>query len=239
LTGDSIESIGNRSDMTGDGDVLAVARGAGRTYKLGEAEVGLWEVDLTVRSGEFLAIVGPSGSGKSTLMHLLGLLDTPNRGSLELFGVRSENLSPRERAGLRSERIGFVFQAFHLAPKRTVAQNVSAGLLFCRARSERDAMVRAALARVGMAHRLDQRVDTLSGGERQRTAVARAIAKRPSLLLADEPTGNLDRTNGELVYGLLREAAAGGAAVVVVTHDLAFAEQADRTVQVLDGRLVA
>jgi putative ABC transport system ATP-binding protein len=223
----------------GLGVPVAIADGAGRTYELGGSEVGLWEVDLTLRSGEFIAIVGPSGSGKSTLMNLLGLLDTPNRGHLELFGSRVDDLSPRQRAGLRSERIGFVFQSFHLAPKRTVAENVASGLMFCRARSERAELVRSALERVGLDDRHHQRVDTLSGGERQRTAVARALAKGPGLLLADEPTGNLDRVNGEAVLRLLREATAGGAAVAVVTHDPMFAERADRTVQLLDGRLVA
>jgi putative ABC transport system ATP-binding protein len=214
-----------------------VADQVGRTYRVGDSDVGLWAASLRIAAGELVSVVGPSGSGKSTLLNLLGLLDTPSRGSLKLFGVDVGSMRPRERAAYRSTRIAFVFQSFHLSPKRSIAENVADGLLFCCPRKGRLDRVTDALKLVGLEGREHQGVETVSGGERQRVAVARALAKTPELLLADEPTGNLDRQNGQTIFDLLRETAQRGAAVVVVTHDLELAAEADRILVVSDGRI--
>lgn len=218
-------------------DVAPIVRAIalGRTYHVGVSQVGLWDATLEIRPGEFLAVLGPSGSGKSTLMNLLGLLDTPSSGTLQLFGVDVAEMSAQQRAGYRSGRIGFVFQSFYLLPKRTVNDNIATGLLFCCRRKDRQDRVQEVVDRVGLKGRGEQSVETLSGGERQRVAVARALAKSPVLLLADEPTGNLDRPNGEAVFKLLRRSAEDGAAVVVVTHNFELAAAADRMIEVLDG----
>ena len=206
---------------------------------VGSTEVGLWDANLDVRAGDFLSIVGPSGSGKSTLMNLLGLLDTPMAGELRILGVGSEEMTARHRANMRARHISFVFQSFHLSPKRSVLDNVTDGLLFSKPRSSRRATAMNALDSVGLADRGVQPVETLSGGERQRVAVARAIAKGPDLLLADEPTGNLDSANSRIVFDLLATIAAEGAAVVIVTHDRELAAQCGRTIRVSDGRTSA
>lgn len=207
-----------------------------KTYTIGSTEVGLWDASLDVVGGDFLAIVGPSGSGKSTLLNLVGLLDTPESGELRLMDTDSQQMSARDRADMRARHISFVFQSFHLSPKRTVLDNVTDGLLFSSPRRARRAPAMEALEHVGLAGRAQQQVDTLSGGERQRVAVARALAKDPALLLADEPTGNLDTANSNLIFDLLADIAARGSAVVLVTHDRDLAARCGRTVEVSDGR---
>ncbi|MEU6357438.1 ABC transporter ATP-binding protein [Streptomyces sp. NPDC047072] len=194
--------------------------------------------DLTVRGGEYVAVVGASGSGKSSLLNVLGLLDRPTAGRYLLDGVDTTGLPDAERTALRAHRIGFVFQAFHLLPHRTAVENVMLGLLYSQVpRRRRRALAAQALERVGLGHRLDAEPTTLSGGERQRVAIARALAVQPSLLLCDEPTGNLDsataRTVLDLIAGLHRE----GVTIVMITHDTSVADGAGRVVRMRDGVL--
>ncbi len=211
-----------------------------RVYRLGEAEVrALAGVSLTIPQGSFTALMGPSGSGKSTLLHILGLLDSPTGGRYLLQGRDVGELSDSERTLLRRHTIGFVFQFFHLLPRLTALGNVELPMLFAGfPRSERRERAEAALAAVGLAHRASHRPDQLSGGERQRVALARAVVMRPKLLLADEPTGNLDRASAreimELISGLNRE----GLTVVLVTHDRAIAAYAGRVLRMADGQVV-
>jgi putative ABC transport system ATP-binding protein len=198
----------------------------------------LAEVDLVVRAGEHVSIIGPSGSGKSTLLHVLGLLDRPTSGDHLLDGVPTATASEDRRAALRGARIGFVFQQFHLLPRRTVLDNVLLATLYSRfPRAEREERARAALARVGLGHRVEAVPTTLSGGERQRVAIARAVVARPSLLLADEPTGNLDTANSAGVMDLFDELHADGLTILVITHDPAVSARAQRRVRISDGVL--
>ena len=194
--------------------------------------------NLTIRRNEYVAIVGPSGSGKSTLLHLLGLLDSPTGGTYWLDGIDTAQLNDTGRAGLRAEKIGFVFQSFHLLSHRTAAENVMLAEIHRRggATNRRNRAV-AALERVGLGHRLDAYPTTLSGGERQRVAVARALMGEPSLLLADEPTGNLDSKTSESILGLFDELHATGLTLAVITHDNHVAERAQRRVRIHDGLL--
>jgi putative ABC transport system ATP-binding protein len=199
----------------------------------------LESVDLTVQAGEMVAIVGPSGSGKSTMLHLIGTLDRPSSGAVTIDGYDVAALSDRELSALRARRIGFVFQQFHLAPGRDALANVADGLLYSGVRrKEREQRARAALQRVGLADRIGHRPHQLSGGERQRVAIARAVAGEPALLLADEPTGNLDSVSGAGVVDLLRSLHEGGTTVLVITHDPAIASGLPRQVSMRDGTVI-
>jgi putative ABC transport system ATP-binding protein len=212
-----------------------------KIYRTAEVEtLALNEISMEVRAGEFVAIMGPSGCGKSTLLNTLGLLDTPTSGSFEFFGEEVARRSERELTALRRDRIGFVFQSFNLIDDLSVAENVEVALLYRRVpAAERRRRVAEALERVGIAHRARHRPQQLSGGQQQRVAVARALVSDPSLILADEPTGNLDTANGEAVMTLLTDAAAAGVTVIMVTHSLAHATVAQRTIKLLDGRVVS
>jgi putative ABC transport system ATP-binding protein len=219
---------------------VAELQAAGRTYQAGDVSVAALR-DATVRidRGEYVAIVGPSGSGKSTMLNLLGLLDHPTEGRCLVEGIDTATLTERQRAGLRSRRIGFVFQAFHLLGHRSVLENVLLATIYSRMpRSERLPAATEALERVGLSHRKDFRPTQLSGGERQRVAIARATVTRPALLLCDEPTGNLDTATGAAVLDLFDELLASGLTLVVVTHDEHAAAHARRVVPLLDGRIV-
>jgi len=212
-----------------------------REYRLeGVTVPALRGVSLTVEPGDFLAIVGPSGSGKSTLMHLLGGLDRPTSGRLLLGGRDVSSLSAAELAGLRNRVIGFVFQSFHLLTRTSARDNVALPLIYRGVRrAERRRLAGEALDRVGLSHRMHHRPNQLSGGEQQRVAIARALVTGPSVLLADEPTGNLDSASGDAVLGLLEELnAERGVALAVVTHDPAVAVRARRQVRMRDGLIV-
>jgi putative ABC transport system ATP-binding protein len=212
-----------------------------RRFAMGGGEVwALRGVEVRVRRGEYVAIVGPSGSGKSTLMNILGCLDSPTGGHYRLDGEAVEKLSDAELAAERNRKIGFVFQTFNLMARQTAVDNVALPLVYSGVpRSERKARAREALDHVGLGDRLDHRPDQLSGGQRQRVAVARALVTHPSLILADEPTGNLDQTTGREVLQLFDELHRGGATIVLVTHDPAIARQAERRIEIVDGRVQA
>jgi putative ABC transport system ATP-binding protein len=199
----------------------------------------LADVHLEIRPGEYCAIAGPSGCGKTTLLSILGLLDTPTDGRYTLSNEDVSNLSASDRARIRNRQIGFIFQAFNLIGDLTVYENVELPLTYRGMSSaERKKRVTEALERVGMSHRMKHYPSQLSGGQQQRVAVARAVAGDPAILLADEPTGNLDSTNGEAVMELLRELHRGGATICMVTHDPRYAAHADRSIHLFDGRIV-
>ncbi len=212
--------------------------GVGRSFGGQPPVIALHPADLTVRQGEYVSVTGPSGSGKSTLLHLLGLLDTPSQGRYELDGIDTGALGDRDRSTLRGRRIGFVFQSFHLLPHRTAEENVALAQVYHHVpRARRAEAAREALRLVGLAHRLDAMPTTMSGGERQRVAIARALVNRPSLLLCDEPTGNLDSANAAAVLDRFDDLHGQDYTLVVITHDPAVAARAGRQVAIRDGVL--
>ncbi len=225
--------------MTGQ---LFSARAVAKRYELGETEVvALAGVDLDIAEGEFVTIAGPSGSGKSTLLHLLGALDAPDAGSVAIEGRDLATLSERERTLVRRRRLGFVFQSFHLVPVLSALENVEYPLWIddvpAARRRER---ARAMLAAVGLEHRLDHRPDRLSGGERQRVAIARALVHEPLAVLADEPTGNLDSTNGAAIFELMLAIRRDlGTTFLLATHDPALMARSPRRIELRDGRILS
>jgi putative ABC transport system ATP-binding protein len=214
--------------------------GVKKVFLTDEVEThALSNVHLEISAGEFVAIAGPSGGGKTTLLSILGLLDTPSEGTYTLDNRPVSGLTASQRAHVRNRQIGFIFQAFNLIGDLTVFENVELPLTYRDMPSaERRDRVRAALERVGMAHRANHYPSQLSGGQQQRVAVARAVAGEPLILLADEPTGNLDSTNGEAVMDLLRELHGGGATICMVTHDPRYARHAERSIHLFDGQVV-
>ena len=226
--------------MTAAAPLLAL-RGVQKHYGEGDARLHvLHDVELEVREGEFVAIVGQSGSGKSTLLNILGCLDRPSAGSYVLDGEDTATLADDRLSEVRNSAIGFVFQSFQLVPQLTVLENVEVPMFYAGVpRAERHRVAEERLAEVGLAGRLHHRPTQLSGGEQQRVAIARALSNGPRLLLADEPTGNLDSATGEQILGLIRRLHEGGRTVVMITHDARVAAAAKRRVRILDGRVSA
>ena len=221
-------------------DPLIRFQGVSKIFHAAEVEThALSGIDLEIRAGEYLAVCGPSGCGKTSLLSILGLLDSPSEGSYVLAGEPVSSLTPAQRARVRARAIGFVFQAFNLIGDLTVLQNVELQLRYRGLPpAARRSAAHEALDRVGLLHRLHHYPAQLSGGQQQRVAVARAVAGKPLVILADEPTGNLDSANGQGVMALLRELHAGGATLVVVTHDPRYLREAGRSLYLFDGRLV-
>jgi putative ABC transport system ATP-binding protein len=214
--------------------------GVRKVYPGASTVVALDDVNFSVDSGELVAVVGPSGSGKSTLLHVMGTLDRPTEGRMRLVGVDVAEMSDRELAEMRATRIGFVFQQFFLSGHETALENVADGLLYSGiGRPARRAAAAQALAKVGLTHRIGHRPTQLSGGERQRVAIARALIGDPDIVLADEPTGNLDSNSAAAIFALLRELHDAGATILVITHDRELAARLPRRIEILDGRVVA
>ncbi len=220
-------------------DAQIELQGIERVFHLGDSAVhALAGIDLRIEAGEYISVMGPSGSGKSTLLNVLGLLDRPDAGHYRLEGRDVTTLSPDEQAQVRSRRIGFVFQSFHLVPRLTAAENIALPMVLAGLPArEREQRVRHALDGFGLADRAGHRPDELSGGQRQRVAIARATIMQPAMLLADEPTGNLDRATGDEVVRLLEQLNAGGVTLLVVTHDAAIGARARRRLLMEDGAI--
>ena len=227
--------------MTTAPTALIQLAGIERVFLLGDSEVhALHELDLRIDAGEYVAVMGPSGSGKSTLLNLIGLLDRPTAGTYHLEGRDVTTLSSVEQAHVRSTRIGFVFQSFHLVPRLTAAENIALPMMLAGIpAAERSKRVAQALGDYGLKDRADHRPDQLSGGQRQRVAIARATVMQPALILADEPTGNLDRATGDEVVRLLEGLNARGVTLIVVTHDAALGKRARRRIDMEDGMVRA
>jgi len=237
----NFNSTGNSSKNGSNGsEPLIKLEGVTKVFLTDEIEThALSGIQLEIRKGEYVSIAGPSGCGKSTLLSILGLLDTPSEGVYMLNGSPAQGLTLAERARVRNRQIGFIFQSFNLIGDLTVFENVELPLTYRgMPAAERKQRATEALERVSMAHRAKHLPSQLSGGQQQRVAVARALSGTPAVLLADEPTGNLDSRNGEAVMTLLNELHAGGATIVMVTHDARFAKQATRIVHMFDGRIV-
>ena len=213
--------------------------GIERTFRVGDQTVhALADVNLEIGAGEYVSIMGPSGSGKSTLLNILGLLDQPSAGTYELDGRDVTSLSDEEKAHVRRDKIGFVFQSFHLVPRLTALENVSVPMMLAGiGANERRQRAAASLEDYGLAERMDHRPDQLSGGQRQRVAMARATIMRPPVLLADEPTGNLDRASGHEVVSLLEQLNGSGVTLIVVTHDPDLGQRAQRQLHMVDGKI--
>jgi putative ABC transport system ATP-binding protein len=218
---------------------MILLNGVHRSFRVGDDEVhALRNVSLEIGPGEYVSVMGPSGSGKSTLLNILGLLDRPTAGVYEFDGVNVTSLDELHAAKVRREKIGFVFQFFHLVPRLTATENVELPLVLAGVPpSERATIVRGLLQEFGIAHRAKHRPDQLSGGERQRVAIARAMVMRPSAILADEPTGNLDQTTGKEVLALLEALNTRGVALILVTHDPILGNRAHRQIRMVDGEI--
>jgi len=211
----------------------------GKTYNQGSIEVcALKEVNLEITPGEFVAIIGPSGSGKSTLMNLLGCLDQPTVGDYFLENVNVKSLDSNQLAEIRNQRIGFVFQSFNLLPRATALENVELPLLYGRISNSRDKALKA-LGKVGLGERANHKPNELSGGERQRVAIARAIVNNPAIILADEPTGNLDSANGEEILRIFNDLNAEGVTIILITHEKEIAQRTRRIITMKDGKMVS
>jgi putative ABC transport system ATP-binding protein len=218
---------------------LVELRNISKIYRLGDEEIrALDDISLDIEAGEFISIIGPSGSGKSTLMHILGCLDSPTAGTIQLDGVMIQNASARELAAIRNRKIGFVFQFFNLLPKLNVMQNVELPMIYSGipGKERRDRSM-AALESVGMANRARHRPSQLSGGQQQRAAIARALVNSPRLVFADEPTGNLDSHTGEAILQLFRSLSQEGRTIVLVTHDPEIAAVTPRRIEIRDGKI--
>ena len=218
---------------------LVELRNVSKIYRLGEEEIrALDDVTLDIEEGEFISIIGPSGSGKSTLMHILGCLDSPSHGTIQLDGVKIEWASPRQLATIRNRKIGFVFQFFNLLPKLNVVQNVELPMIYSGiSGKERRQRAMASLEAVDLANRAKHRPSQLSGGQQQRAAIARALVNSPRIIFADEPTGNLDSHTGDAILNLFRELSQKGRTIVLVTHDPEIAAVTPRRIEIRDGKI--
>lgn len=227
--------------MTEKGKAMIEMHGLTKAYRTADIETtALNNVNLEVKPGEFIGIMGPSGCGKSTLLNVMGMLDSQDAGRYSFLGEDVTGHSENRMSGIRKKNIGFIFQSFNLVDELTVAENVMLPLLYQKVpAAERDERVQSVLERVGIAHRANHRPQQLSGGQQQRVAVARAVVSNPKLILADEPTGNLDTKNGEEVLDLLSQLNADGTTIVMVTHDQGHADYASRVVHMLDGRVLS
>ncbi len=221
-------------------DNIIVTREIKKDYLMGKYKVrALHQIDITIERGEFAAIMGPSGSGKSTLMHILGCLDTPSEGDYLLDNIEVSSFSKYELAKIRNKKVGFVFQTFNLLPHLNILKNVEIPLIYAgMSRKQRNKKALAILERVGLSDRIKHRPSELSGGQRQRVAIARALVNDPAIILADEPTGNLDTTSGGDILSIFKEMHSWGNTVIIVTHDNNVASKADRIIQIIDGKIV-